>query len=158
MSVTANQLSNSCARGKEIDAIVHEQLRIIDDRLLKAERRWGRNVLAYELPTSFPISLEKNDAQRIIYSAVLRSLDKRGFETKISLNAESSVIYIAWLTELDAEEVAAMNALIKSKLLADEEKINTFKQKPSLEIQQGSGKELVVTEKGRKIKPRGGVE
>ena len=37
MSVTAKQLSKSGARGKDLDAIVREQLQIVDDKLLRAD-------------------------------------------------------------------------------------------------------------------------
>lgn len=116
MSVTAKQLSKSGARGKDLDAIVREQLQIVDDKLLRADRTWGRNVVAHELPMLVALpGLDKQNAQRIVYSAVIRSIDKRGFETRIMLENEKTTLYIAWVTDLEAGEVAAMNELIRER-------------------------------------------
>jgi hypothetical protein len=116
MSVTAKKLSKSGARGKDLDAVVREHLQIIDDKLLKADRTWGRNVVTHNLPTMLTLpGLDKKDAQRIVYSTILRSLDRRGFETRILLEPDYTTIYIAWMTDLDIEEVEAMNALIRMK-------------------------------------------
>ena len=114
MSVTAKQLSKSGARGKDLDSVVRDQLQIIDEKLLHADRTWGRNVVAHDLPTVVGLpGLDKKDAQRIVYSAVLRSLEKRGFEARILLEEARTTVYIAWATDLDTEEVDAMNRLIR---------------------------------------------
>lgn len=115
MSVTSQQLSKSGAKGKDLDVAVREQLLIIDDHLSRADRTWGRNILAHELPTnlSFP-GLEKKDAQRIIYSAIIRSLQERGFGVRLLLETDRTVLYAEWVTDLNTEEIAAMNRLISS--------------------------------------------
>ena len=114
MSITAGQLSKTGARGKDIDTIVREHLQIIDDKLLRAERTWGRNVVTYDLPSNLGLpGLDKRDAQRIIYSSIVKSLQKRGFEVRILLETEQTVLYIAWVTELNVEEIEAMNRLIR---------------------------------------------
>lgn len=129
MSVTAAQLSKSGARGHEINAVVSEQLRIIDDKLRMAERVWGKNVLTYELPLSMlSSSLEKNDAQRLVYTMIITSLEERGFETKILLEDDRSLLFIAWVTDLGSKEIAAMNSLLKSRIIKPEE-IETFMTK-----------------------------
>jgi hypothetical protein len=116
MAVTAKRLSQSGARGRELEAIVREHLQIIDDKLLHAERTWGRNTLVYDIPVTFALpGLDKRDAQRIIYSAILRSLDRRGFETRILLEDDRTAVCIAWMTDLDSQEVEAMSALIRAK-------------------------------------------
>lgn len=116
MAVDAARLSKSGARGKDLDVLIREQIQIIDDRLLRADRTWGRNVVAYDLPVTLALpGLDKKDAQRIVYSSVLRSLDGRGFETCIDLGDDRTTVYIAWTTELGKEEVDAMNDLIVSK-------------------------------------------
>lgn len=167
MSVTAKQLSKSGARGKDLETIVHEQLSIIDSKLRGAERTWGRNVVACELPMlpALP-GLDKKDAQRIVYSMILRSLDEREFDTKILLENERTVVYIAWMTDLDAKEVEAMNALIRNKRIQRTE-VNDFIQHGSLADSQSASavragraeppRPMVVTEKGRVMRPRGGV-
>jgi hypothetical protein len=126
MSLKADQLSKSGAKGKDIDILVREHLQIIDDKLLRADRVWGRNVIQYELPLHFSIpGLEKRDGQRIIYSAILCSLKERGFDVRISMTPQRTIIFIAWVTDLDARDIVAMNNLLQRHSIA-EDKISTF--------------------------------
>ena len=122
MSVTAKQLSKSGAKGKDLDAVVREQLLIIDDRLQRADRTWGRNIVALDLPTNFTFpGLEKKDAQRIIYTAIVRSLQDRGFGVRLLLDPDRTKIFLEWVTDLNSEEVEAMNRLIRTvRISADE--------------------------------------
>lgn len=122
MSVTAKQLSKSGAKGKDLDAVVREQLLIIDDRLQRADRSWGRNVVSQDLPTNFAFpGLEKKDAQRIIYTAIVRSLQERGFSVRLLLEPERTTIFLEWVTDLNSEEIDAMNRLIRTvRIGADE--------------------------------------
>jgi len=122
MSVTAKQLSRSGAKGKDLDAVVREQLLIIDDRLQRTERTWGRNVLAHDLPTNFAFpGLEKKNAQRIIYAAVVKSLLDRGFVARLLLEADRTVLLLEWVTDLNSEEIDAMNDLISRVRIAPED-------------------------------------
>ena len=98
--VTAAALSKSGTRSKDVDSVVREQLASIDDRLLRHERSWGRNIVKFSLPVNFVLpGLQKKDAQRIVYAAILRSLLDRGFEVKLTLDeAQHNTLYIAWET------------------------------------------------------------
>jgi hypothetical protein len=155
MAVTAKQLSKSGARGKDLDAVVREHLQIIDDKLLRADRTWGRNVVTHDLPTSMSIpGLDKKDAQRIVYSSILRSLDKRGFEARILLEDDITTLYIVWTTDLDGAEIEAMNAMIKAKRV-DRESIAGF-----LERHKSSSRRVEpmrVVNNGI-VLPRGGMQ
>ena len=113
MSVTVKQLTRSGAKSRDLDAVVREQLFIIDDRLQRTERGWGRNVLAHSLPTNlaFP-GLEKKDAQRIVYVAIVKSLESRGFGVRLLLEPDRTTLYLEWVADLAPEEIAAMNRLI----------------------------------------------
>ena len=121
MSVTAKHLKKSGARGKDLDAVVREHLRIIDEKLLKADRTWGRNVVSHDLPPvpSLP-GLDKKNAERIVYSAILRSLETRGFDARLLLEPDNTTVYISWTTELAPTEVEAMNALIRARRIQPE--------------------------------------
>lgn len=122
MSVTAKQLSKSGAKGKDLDAIVREQVLIIDDRLQRADRTWGRNLISQDLPTNFTFpGLEKKDAQRIIYSAIVRSLQERGFGVRLLLDPDRTTIFLEWVTDLNSEEIDAMNSLIRTVRISAEE-------------------------------------
>lgn len=132
MSVTAKQLSKSGAKGKDFDSIVREHLHIIDDRLNRTERIWGRNVVPHEIPTcfSFP-GLDKKDAQRIIYSAIIRSLQERGFSVRLLLESDRTVVYTEWVTDIASEEVNAMNRLIRDARITPDQ-LEAFLQRDTI--------------------------
>lgn len=124
MSVKAEALGRTAAKGREIGEIVREQLRIIDDRLVRHEKTWGLNILQYDLPVAFSFpGLSKSNAQRLIYSGVIRSLAERGFEVKIILEQEpeKSTLAVMWVADIDAAELDAMNAVIKKARISREE-------------------------------------
>lgn len=122
MSVTAKQLSQSGVRRKDIDTIVREQLQIIDDRLLRSERSWGRNVATVEVPSNFNIpGLKRQDGQRLVYSTIIRSLAGRGFDVGIQMDKDRTTLYIAWDASLNQEEIDAMNKLISDHRLMAED-------------------------------------
>ena len=115
MSITTKYLSKLSSKTKELQGIIREHLQIIDDKLLHSDKSWGRNVITHDLPTSFVFpGLEKKDAQRMIYSQILKSLEKRGFETKILLDNDRTILYIIWTCEYNPEELDDMNSIIKS--------------------------------------------
>lgn len=119
MAVSAQELSVSGACGQNLDQLVSEQITILDTKLLRSERRWGRNVLIHVLP-QFPVipGMTKADAQRVVYSSVIRSLESRGFETRISLEDRQNVLYVAWDTLLGEREIEAMNTIIRHRRVA----------------------------------------
>jgi hypothetical protein len=170
MSVTAQQLSKSGARGKELDGIINEQLHVIDAALQRAERTWGRNVVPVSLPTSFSsmLGLSKKDAQRIVYSSILKNLESRGFEVRLlmEMEPERTTLYMAWMTDLDKAELEAMTALIKAKRIT-RDKLDEFMAQgalkaPNAASEVGKGRAapapaLSVKETDMVMQPRGGV-
>lgn len=123
MSVTVKQISDMCIKNKDIDTLIKEQLQIIDDKLLHSDRSWGNNCITHTLPTTIigiP-SLDRQDVQRIIYSSIICSLEKRGFTVKIVLDEASSILYISWKSELDEISIKSMNSIIKNNRITKEE-------------------------------------
>lgn len=123
MSVTVKQITEMCIKNKDIDTLIKEQLQIIDDKLLHSDRSWGNNCITHSLPiTMVGVSgLDRKDAQRIIYSSILCSLEKRGFTTKIVLDDSATTLYISWKSELDEESLNTMNTIIKTKRISKED-------------------------------------
>lgn len=120
MSVTAAQLQKTGARGGGFDICVREQLAMIDDRLLQADRHWGLNIVAYELPQNIAIpGLEPKDVQRIVYSSIIKSYKERAFDVEILLEpGRAYMLYLSWSTDLGAEEINAMNTVIAGARIA----------------------------------------
>lgn len=167
MSVSAKRLSKSGARGRELDGFVSEQLQLIDAKLLRHVRVWGRNTISHDLPIVIPIpGMEKADAQRIVYTAIVRSLEERGFETRLLLEDERSTLFAAWMTDLETSEVEAMNSLIRARRLAPAE-VEEFVRVGAADAPRAASaaragrapppRPLTVTDAGRVMRPRGGM-
>ena len=127
--ITVSQLSKSSLRAKELTNIIKEHLFIIDDKILKSNKTWGRNVIVHELPTTFVniSGADRSDIQRLLYSAILKNLEKRGFETKILLDVSKTVLYIAWVTEYSREDIDNMNIIIQKNRISPKD-VDTFMQ------------------------------
>lgn len=121
MSVTADQLGKTGTRSKEIEAVVHDLLLAIDSDLARHPRKWGRNVMMYELPSNFAFpGLARKDAQRVVYCAVVKSLEERGFAVRILIEQTATRAFIEWASEIDHDEVDEMN-----RYLADHQILQT---------------------------------
>lgn len=122
MSLTAKRLSRVSPSWRGLDGIIHEHLLAIDDKITRSPQSWGRNHIIHNLPMVFASpGIEKADAQRAVYSAIIRSLEKRGFGVRILLENDQTVLFVDWDSGLGSEELAAMNDLIASKLILREE-------------------------------------
>lgn len=123
MSVTPDTLSASASRG--LDVIVKDVAALVDKAILDAPRQCGPNVATCELPTEFPTStLRKADAQRVVYSSIIRSLQARKFtNVRIYLGKDDNkaVLVVGWVSELDQKDIAAMDRVISGARITKEE-------------------------------------
>lgn len=128
--ITVSQLTKTALKSKEVENLIKEQLFIIDEKLVKTGKSWGRNVIIHELPTIFThiSSGDRIDIQRLMYSTILKNLEKRGFDVKISLNENKTILYIAWICEYSKDDIEVMDTIIKNKIISAE-KINSFMDK-----------------------------
>jgi hypothetical protein len=113
--ITADSANNISRLQDQINVIVQSQLDIVNQKIMNHNANWGRNVIAVNLQDNFVINkLEKIDAQRIIYSKMIKSLKKRGFDVKIALgkNGGKTTLYVAWKVGYEKEECEQMNKLI----------------------------------------------
>jgi hypothetical protein len=131
MSITVKQISTMTLKNKDIDVIIKEQLQIIDEKIIQTDKSIGKNFILHNLPNMFPSipNINKIDLQRIVYSSIITSLKNRGFDIKIVLDNNISIIYIEWKTELEEESLNIMNSIIKTNRINKEEldKIIQFK-------------------------------
>jgi hypothetical protein len=125
--LTVTQLTKSALKSKEVENMIKEQLFIIDEKLLKSKKSWGRNVITHELPTIFThISTgDRIDIQRFMYSTILKNLEKRGFDSKILLSSDATILYIAWVCEYSKTEMEDMDSIIKKNIISVDN-INSF--------------------------------
>lgn len=123
MSVTVKQMNELCLKNKDLDTIIKEQLQIIDDKLLHSDRSIGNNCITHSLPITMTgiIGIDRQDSQRIVYSSIIYSLEKRGFTVKITLSDLSTILYVSWKSEMDKTSIETMNRIIRNNLISKED-------------------------------------
>jgi hypothetical protein len=118
MSIQAKTLCAAGASAHLIRELVRDQRVVIDSKLAAAPKKWGRNVVAHDLPMTFSIpGLGRLDAQRLVYSALVLDLDERGFGTMICPTSDRATLYISFNIDFGIGEVDAMDALLAARTL-----------------------------------------
>ena len=118
MALQAKTLCAAGASAHLIRDLVRDQRVVIDAKLSSAPKKWGRNVVAHDLPMTFSIpGLERKDAQRLVYSALVLDLDERGFSTMICPTDTHATLYIAFEVNFGVGEVSAMDTLLAARTL-----------------------------------------
>lgn len=114
MALRADALRGVGFSSKALEAVVKEQLRIIDNTLQTAEKHLGWNVVRHRLPESFPVPGIDDPAeqQRFIYSQIIISLKERGFVPRLWLADGNSFVIIGYNISFNQEQVDAMNAVL----------------------------------------------
>lgn len=125
MAITARRLSQSGARGRDLDVMVREQLGVIDGKLLRHPTIWGVNIVSHELPTALPAAggLDRRSAQLVVYSAIIQSLERRGFEAALDIVTSTPTspgkvtLHVRWVTSLASAELRATEDLLRGHSL-----------------------------------------
>ena len=113
--LTADVANNINKLQDYIETTVASQLDIIDQKILSHNMNWGRNVAQINMPENFVMNkLEKADAQRVVYSKVIKSLKKRGFDVRISLGraGTGTTLFVAWMVGYREDEKEKMDDII----------------------------------------------
>lgn len=130
MSLRPEALQTSVASIAALEAIVREQLAMIDTRIRESDRKMGRNVIVIDLTDNFGIpGLDVREQQRFVYSSIISNLQKRGFETKIRLPTKrepTTSVYVAYTVEFNPEEVSAMSAVLSQAQIRAGEEVEKF--------------------------------
>ncbi len=122
MSVTAAQLGRTGVRSKEIETVVRDLIQTADVELNRFPKQWGRNVMSFDLPVNFNFSgLERKHAQRVVYVAVGRSLEERGFTVRMRIEETICTLFIEWVSDINEKEVAEMNQYLEQRQIVGSE-------------------------------------
>lgn len=119
---TARALGRRVARRADVAAVAREQASIVEDALGRHETRWGWNAVEVDLPTVFALQgLGRADAQRVVYAAIVRDLEARGFEARLCFGAgadpEGCRLLVGWYAGITAGEAAAIDQRLARALL-----------------------------------------
>ncbi|HVE14536.1 MAG TPA: hypothetical protein VNI01_14150 [Elusimicrobiota bacterium] len=122
MALTAKEICRTIRLVPALRDAIRDHALAIDDRIRRAPGALGANCVVHELPARFMISgLSNAQAQTVIYSTILRSLTKRGFDVRIRIEDLRAYLYIRWFTELSVAEDDAMVALIRAHSIKPDE-------------------------------------
>ena len=104
-------------------SIIEGITRDIDRRLGNHPISYGRNCLTHELPVTFPDStLDRADAQRFLYSAIVAAYTERGFDPRLSLGRQKTILYLFWDVAISKELKADADRILHSARVDPEEK------------------------------------
>jgi len=132
MSLNVKELCTFGRKNKELENLVQEQLQIIDVRLRDTKQTWGRNCIAHELPIHYTVhGMKKEDIELIVYSQIIESLERRGFEIRINLRPTLTMLWIAWdNTIFSPHEILNMKKALAAKII-EQKDIHRFSKCPT---------------------------
>jgi hypothetical protein len=123
--LTLSKLTATSSR-KIVENIIHEQLKMIDAKILTAHNA-GFNQVEHELPINFGVNnLAKSDAQIMIYSEIItimttpEEMGGKGFDNvwiDISPSGLKASLHIKWMNGMDDEEKQQRRAIIRQRSL-----------------------------------------
>jgi aspartyl/asparaginyl-tRNA synthetase len=108
----ASSLKSNESQKKYIKSVIKDLLNTIDSELKESHKDSKQN-LETKLPITFTIpNMNNADAQRIVYSSIIESLEKRGFIVEIEIKSTSTVLYIRWLNDEEHKEIQIQNLIL----------------------------------------------
>ena len=114
--ITAERMSKKGFKPMQINSIVKNQIMIIDTKLRKADKSWGKNVLTHVLPSDFDIpGLSKEKSQKLIYSQIITKCEDAGYKVRIAFNKNKNknVLALVWESEISEEDMNTMDSVIE---------------------------------------------
>ena len=118
--VPASRMRKLGYRPSLVNSIIKNQIALINNKLQKFDKTWGRNVLVHVIPTHFNIpGLTQERAQKLIYSQIISRLTSAGYEVKLRFNEKKkkTVIAVIWESAMTEEEVKMMDEIISNAQL-----------------------------------------
>ena len=118
MSITVKKLNKIKNISKYFDLVIKEQLEVIDEKIKNMNIIWGENTVTHILPSKHILyrRIPKRDMQLVVYSAIIRNLEERGFRVEILLNESNAILYIRWDMRMKDKEIKEMEELINGHL------------------------------------------
>jgi hypothetical protein len=120
MAATIKELNNPIVKGDDIERVIIDQLNAIDSALRRADVKWGINIVEYKISNNFNFpGLDRSDAETIIYSRIMESLEKRGFHTNIVLQESNAVLCISWRAGSKKYDLKKLKKYIEKKQIME---------------------------------------
>src|SRR3989344_6748611 len=123
-NLTVESLNNTALTSEKCKSIIDSIIKSIDTEIIKFPVTVGRNIMPYVLPIEFGFQYDDTDDKRrnrqyLIYGNIIKNLEERGFTIRINIGDRKNILYVIWDSTHEQKELAAMQKLIKSRLVHD---------------------------------------
>jgi hypothetical protein len=110
-----------------IKAFVRAQTDILNAKIQRSEKKWGKNMVIHVLPEFFNIpGLSKENAQKLIYSQIIIKCKSAGYRVRLNLGVlpkspnipdekkkPRNILAVIWDSDLSEEELNTMDQIIE---------------------------------------------
>lgn len=124
--ISAKKVSRLGYKPSLIKAFVRNQIDILNAKIQRSEKKWGKNMIVHVLPEFFDIpGLSKENAQKLIYSQIIVKCKSAGYRVRLSLNIipksanlseekrkPRNILAVIWDSDLSNEELKIMDQII----------------------------------------------
>lgn len=127
--ISAKKVSRLGYKPSLIKAVVRAQIDILNAKIQRSEKKWGKNMIIHVLPEVFDIpGLSKENAQKLIYSQIIITCKDAGYRVRLSLNAvpkfadteekkkPRNILAVIWESDLSDEELKTMDQIIEDAI------------------------------------------
>jgi len=128
--IPAKKVSKLGYKPSLIKAFVRAQIDILNAKIQRSEKKWGKNMIAHVLPEFFNIpGLSKENAQKLIYSQIIIKCKAAGYKVRLRLNIlpksdnlpdekkkPRNILAVIWDSDLSDEELNTMDQIIEDAL------------------------------------------
>lgn len=120
MNITASQVQKSCATSQILEQQLNTILKTFQSAIMEASKN-GLTSVNIDVPTNFSIgNMNNKTAQTIIYERLVRELEDREFNVKLSMSTSSVTYFIRWDVETDSGDLKKMRNTIAQHLIQEE--------------------------------------
>lgn len=114
--IHSNNLRNNNSQKRKLKEIATEILKTINDELHKVYLDGGKE-LNTQIPITFDVSGVRNkDCQRIIWSTVIKELEKQKYRVTLEPTNKCCKLEIKWFSAEDEREIERQINIIKSHM------------------------------------------
>lgn len=113
MLTSVSQLSGTSLRSNVVSDQIHELLSLINKNIIK-ENKLGTNVLVHDLPIVFRnINFSPEICRIIIYTAVIKELEQKGYQVSIKQSDNLARLRIEWSSGINNQEILCMKKYLQ---------------------------------------------
>lgn len=119
MNITASQVQKTCATSQILEQQIMTILKTFQSEIIEASKS-GLTSININVPTNFSIgNMNNKTAQTIIYDRIIKELEEREFNVKITMSTSSVTYFVRWDVETDSGDLKQMRTTIAQHLLDD---------------------------------------